>query len=249
MLLSGYSTKIIGCLFRFRLASGSAITTLMKIFVIHYKKLVERKALISSQLEANGVQAEFIEQYERGNLREEDLGIFDRRKKYVFFGPSMPNVQMAITLSHLYACQQIANSHPFGIILEDDARFDEKLVANIAACMAQLPKDWDMLFVGDGCKLHIPASEITPGQKVYLKSREATSWGGDGATRCTDSYVITGSCAAKIVEYSRREDRKIGLPVDWWLNQAIRDLGLNVYWAEPTFVTQGTQSGLYDTSY
>ena len=218
----------------------------MKIFVVHYKKLIERKALISSQLKGCGLDAEFVEQYERGNLREEDLDIFDRRKKYGFFGPSMPKVQMAITLSHLYAYQEIASGHPFGLVLEDDARFDEKLSANIAECMAA---NWDMLFIGDGSKLHIPASETSPGQKVYLKSREATPWGGDGATRCADSYLITGSCAARLIEYSRREDRRIRLPVDWWLNQAIRELGLDVYWAEPTFVTQGTQSGLYDTSY
>jgi GR25 family glycosyltransferase involved in LPS biosynthesis len=221
----------------------------MKIFVVHYKKLIERKALISSQLKGCGLDAEFVEQYERGNLREEDLDIFDRRKKYGFFGPSMPKVQMAITLSHLYAYREIASGHPFGLVLEDDARFDEKLSANIAECMAQLPANWDMLFIGDGSKLHIPASETSPGQKVYLKSREATPWGGDGATRCADSYLITGSCAARLIEYSRREDRRIRLPVDWWLNQAIRELGLDVYWAEPTFVTQGTQSGLYDTSY
>jgi GR25 family glycosyltransferase involved in LPS biosynthesis len=233
----------------FRPGREKAIVTTMKIFVVHYKKLTERKALISSQLKANGLDAEFVEQYERGNLREEDLDIFDRRKKYGFFGPSMPKVQMAITLSHLYAYRQTASGHPFGLVLEDDARFDEKLSANIAECTAQLPANWDMLFIGDGSKLHIPASETSPGQKVYLKSREATPWGGDGATRCADSYLITGSCAAKLIEYSLREDRRIRLPVDWWLNQAIRELGLNVYWAEPTFVTQGTQSGLYDTSY
>jgi GR25 family glycosyltransferase involved in LPS biosynthesis len=221
----------------------------MKIFVVHYKKPTERKALISSQLKANGLDAEFVEQYERGNLREEDLDIFDRRKKFGFFGPSMPKVQMAITLSHLYAYQQIAEGHPLGLILEDDARFDEQLGGNIAECMGQLPDKWDMLFIGDGSKLHIPAAEVTPGRKVYLKSREATFWGGDGATRCTDSYLITNACAVKLVAYSRRHDRRIRLPVDWWLNQAIRELGLDVYWAEPTFVTQGTQSGLYDTSY
>jgi GR25 family glycosyltransferase involved in LPS biosynthesis len=223
--------------------------TTIKTFIVHYKKLVERKTLISSQLKSNGMEAEFVEQYERGNLREEELGIFDRRKKYGFFGPSLPPVQMAITLSHLYAYRQIAEGHPIGLILEDDARFDDKLGENIAERMAQLPKTWDMLFIGDGCNLHIPASEIILGQKVYLKSREPTSWGGDGATRCTDSYIITNSCAAKLVEYSRQEDRKIRLPVDWWLNQAIRDLRLEVFWSEPTFVTQGTQSGLYDTSY
>lgn len=128
-----------------RPARESAIVTTMKIFVVHYKKLVERKALIVSQLRACGLDAEFVEQYERGNLREEDLAIFDRRKKYGFFGPSMPKVQMAITLSHLYAYRQIASGHPFGLVLEDDARFDEKLGVNIAECMGQLPDKWDML--------------------------------------------------------------------------------------------------------
>jgi GR25 family glycosyltransferase involved in LPS biosynthesis len=195
------------------------------------------------------LKAEFIEQYERENLRDEELNIFDRRKKYGFFGPSLPSVQMAITLSHLYAYRQITKGHPWGLILEDDARFDNKFGENIAEHMGQLPDRWDMLFIGDGCKLHIPATEIISGRKVYLKSREPSSWGGNGATRCTDSYIITNSCATKLIEYSKREDRRIRLPVDWWLNEAIREIGLDVYWSEPTFVTQGTQSGLYNTSY
>lgn len=218
-------------------------------FVVHYKKLVERKVMMSAQLRANGLEAEFIEQYERGKLREEDLAIFDRRKKYGFFGPSLPEVQMAITLSHLHAYRRIAEGYPHGLILEDDARFGRNLLGEITECMGQLPEGWDMLFIGDGCGLHMPSSEIIPGRRVYSKCREATDWGGDGATRCTDSYLITGKCAARLLEYSRREDRRIRLPVDWWLNQAIRDLRLEIYWAEPTFVTQGTQNGLYETSY
>ena len=30
------------------------------------------------------------------------------------------------------------------------------------------------------------------------------------------------------------------MPSDWWLNQVIRDLKLEIYWMEPTIVTQGT---------
>jgi GR25 family glycosyltransferase involved in LPS biosynthesis len=221
----------------------------MKTFVVHYKKLVKRKVLMSEQLEKSGIAAEFVEHFGRKNLLEEDLYIFDRRKKYRFFGPSIPEVQMAITLSHLYAFKQLYENPDIGLVLEDDAQFGDDLVGKIALCLSQIPADWDMLFIGNGSGLHIPKLEIKADKLVYLKSREETNWGGNGATRCTDSYLLTSKCAFKLIEYSKRGDRRIRLPVDWWLNEAIRELSLNVYWAEPTFVTQGTQNGMYDTSY
>jgi hypothetical protein len=36
---------------------------------------------------------------------------------------------------------------------------------------------------------------------------------------------------------------------DFWLNIAARDNNLEVYWAEPTIVTQGSQTGLFQTSH
>ena len=37
--------------------------------------------------------------------------------------------------------------------------------------------------------------------------------------------------------------------IDWWLNDVSRHYNFNVYWAEPTIVTQGTQNGKYKSSH
>jgi len=36
---------------------------------------------------------------------------------------------------------------------------------------------------------------------------------------------------------------------DHWLNDVARFFNLEGYWAEPTFITQGTQNGAYQNSY
>jgi hypothetical protein len=114
--------------------------------------------------------------------------------------------------------------------------------------MTQVPTDYDMVFIGDGCQLHIPTSQLVPNQNIYKKCIDTNDEGYGGATRCTDSYVIHNRCAKKICDYMMNLKYKINSPVDWWLNVAARDNNLSVYWAEPTIVTQGTHTGLFPTS-
>jgi hypothetical protein len=101
-----------------------------------------------------------------------------------------------------------------------------------------------MLFIGNGCNLHIDSNEIVPNKFIYKKNLNSSS-----ITRCTDSYVVNKKCASKLCEYINTLQYKINIPVDFWLNVAAKDTGLNVYWAEPTIVTQGTQNGLFQTSH
>jgi hypothetical protein len=112
--------------------------------------------------------------------------------------------------------------------------------------ISKLPDNYDMLFIGDGCNLHIPKEYILPNTYIYEKVLYPTPWGGDGATRCTDSYVLSKKCATKLSDYIDTISYKIqDSNIDWWLNRAARDNQLNVYWAEPTIVTQGSENGLF----
>jgi glycosyl transferase family 25 len=90
---------------------------------------------------------------------------------------------------------------------------------------------------------------LIPNTYIYKKCLYPTKWGGNGAGRCTDSYVVNKKCAKKLCEYIQNLSYKIQLPVDWWLNVAARDNTFNVYWSEPTIVTQGTQNGLFTSSH
>ena len=115
--------------------------------------------------------------------------------------------------------------------------------------MTQLPKDYDMLFIGDGCNLHIEKYKLTPNNNIYKKCLRQTRWGGNGASRCSDSYIISKECAKKLCNYINQLSVKIKLPSDFWLNVAARENNFNVYWAEPTIVTQGTQNGIFKSSH
>ena len=202
----------------------------MKVFVIHYHKLVERKKRISMSLTSVGMDAEFVEHHACFHNKYEKM--LDSIK--------------AITLSHLYCYREIASKYDYSLILEDDAVICDSFKSKLDDYMAQLPHDWDMLFIGDGCGFHIPSDIVNASDgNIFKKCREPTSWGGNGATRCVDSYIVSKKCAQIII--SQKE--QIGKGIDWWLNQVIRDCELNIYWAEPTLVTQGSQNSLYTQSW
>ena len=209
----------------------------MKVFVIHYKKLTDRKEFILVQFERNGItDYEFVE-IDRDDLDQHDVSMFK---------PSFSKVHKAICLSHFYAYKQIAEKHEHALILEDDVVLSNDFTEKLTKYMKELPEDYDMLFIGDGCNLHI---DCKPGKHIYYKSHEPSISGGFGATRCTDSYIVKKSCAIELCKHISSLKSFIQLPIDNWLNFPLRKMNFKVFWAEPTIVTQGTQNGLFSVSY
>ena len=211
-------------------------------YVIHYTPLKERKQFLLNEFNKHSLIYYFDEDYDRENLSDEDLKIFDTK---------FPKSQCGITLSHINAYRNIMNNeYKYSLILEDDVILDDKFGDKLNKGLEQLPDDYDMLFIGNGCCLHIESSKIKPGQFIYKKCGEPTNWGGNGGTRCTDSYLVSKKGAKKLMSYiSKLKEGAINMPIDWWLNEVIRDLKLEIYWMEPTIVTQGTQTGKYKSSH
>ena len=214
---------------------------MIKIFVLHYSKLTKRKNHILEQFKTHNItNFEFIEKYDKDEITESESIIFDKTYK---------KSTMSLHLKHNYIYNLIAENYDNALIFEDDVILSDNFIDKLNNYMHQLPKDWDMLFIGDGCNLHIEKHIIKPDINIYKKCLHPTIWGGDGASRCTDSYLVSKKCANKLCEYINNLDYKIKLPIDWWINVAARDNNLNVYWAEPTIVTQGTITGLFKTSH
>jgi GR25 family glycosyltransferase involved in LPS biosynthesis len=214
----------------------------LKIYVIHYTKLIERKKILLNEFEKYYLNYDFIEQYDREKLLENDLSIFDNK---------LPKSHCAITLSHIYAYTKIINSmYKYNLIFEDDVVLDKNFSNKLKKGLNELPDDYDMLFIGNCCNLHIPTSMIDSSKCIYNKSINPTPWGGNGATRGTDSYLVSKTCAKKLIKYiNNLKKGEIQLPSDWWLNKVIRDLNLKIYWMEPNIVTQGTRIGKYNSSH
>ncbi len=217
------------------------------IYIVHYYKLFERKNNLIEQFKANNInseQYEFLIEYKRDNIIEKDMSMFDLNK--VSIG------SVAITLSHILAyIKLIQSKKDFCLVFEDDVIFDNNFKNNLDNYINQLPDDWEMLFIGDGCNLHIDSNIINNSDKnIFLKSHyEPIIYGNAGATRCVDSYLINRKCASKILKEIINLNSKIDLNIDLWLNIILRKLDIKVYWAEPTIVTQGTQNGKYNTSH
>ena len=213
-------------------------------FVIHYTPLKERKNFQLEQLDKLSLKYNFfIEKYDKENLEIKDLIKFN--KKVLGLGT------ISLLRKFIYAMELIQISNfEYNLVLEDDAILDKDFLSKLTRGLEQLPDDYDMLFLGDGCNYHIESSKIKANKFIYKKCREPTNWGGLGGTRCTDSIIINKKCATKICNYyESMKENNIYAPLDWWLNQVIRDLKLEIYWMEPTIVTQGTQNGKYNSSH
>lgn len=216
----------------------------MKIFVVHYSKLTNRKEHIIQEFNNHGItDYVFIENFDKDAITDDECPEFSR--EYV----TTRRTELSLHLKHLYLYRLIvANNYDNVLVFEDDVVLSTGFMDKLAIYMTQLPSDYDMLFIGDGCNLHIPVNQLIPNQYIYEKCLHETSWGGNGATRCCDSYIIHQRCAKKICDYVTGLTTKIDLPLDWWLNEVARDLALKVYWAEPTIVTQGSQNGRFTRS-
>jgi len=217
----------------------------MKIFVLHYSKLTERKASILKQFEQQGItDYEFIETYDKNSLTEQEIDMFI---------PDYKKSKISLVLKHFHVVRRIQESYDQALVLEDDAILANGFPALLENYMSQVPSTYDMVFLGNGCGLHIPRENQTPGKNIYERGVHPTKWGGNGATRCTDSILISKQCAIKLCKYfdiMKAVDYKIkDCNIDWFYNRAARDTKLNVYWAEPTIVSQGSEQGLFPVSY
>ena len=218
----------------------------MKVFVIHYTKLKERKQHIQEQLANYGFDVEFVTDHDRENLTDRDMALFDTN----ILTPS----EMSLIRKHV-ACYERICKHNIdsALILEDDATLDSNFETTLENYMKQLPKVWDLFYIGEGgsFKFHIPDSIIKkqpPGTNVFYKSNYSSSWGGSGSSRCADSYVVSNRGAYRILEYMDRDDYQITKEQDHLLNEIALFKLLKVYWAEPTIVTQESSNGKFISS-
>ncbi len=209
--------------------------------MIHYKKMCARRENILRQFDRFGItDYEFVD-IDRSEIDKYDTSKIDKR--------SIPSACVAIALSHMYAYKEIAEKYEEALILEDDAIMSDDFMERYALYRAELSREkyFDMLFLGDGCNLHIPKDQIRSWKHIYYKGVESTNWGGDGVTRCVDSYLISKGGARKLCEYIENiRENVIKMNMDWWLNKVAREINLVVYWAEPTIVTQSSANSLMD---
>jgi GR25 family glycosyltransferase involved in LPS biosynthesis len=217
----------------------------MKIFVLHYSKLIERKKFIINQFEKNNIiDYEFVE----NEPTEDELKLFDfNANKYDLSNLNLNEVSLSV--KHHYAFRQIAEKYDNALIFEDDVLLCNDFISILNKYLNVLPDDYDMFFISDGLGLHIDPSKIVPNKIIYEKDLYRSIPEGHGCTRCTDSIIMSKKCAINLCKLIDNPPCKIFLAIDYWLNVVALFYYLKVYWAEPTFVKQGSKYlRLFNTS-
>jgi len=211
----------------------------MKIFVVHYDKLTKRKDSIIKQLSKYNFDFEFISNHGKENLTHEDKNMFR----------SISDGEISVALHHIECYKRIVEKKiDYALILEDDILLCNNFRQILELYIKELPSDWEMLFIGDGCGLHIDKNLLIPEKHIYKKDNVNNGKKHGGATRCLDSYLISNKCAKIIIEKLKLPNYTILAPVDLWMNCVIRNNNFNVYWAEPTIVTQGSENGIFKST-
>ena len=217
--------------------SGSLLTPeRFWVHLIHYTPLVERRAHLEVELREAGVDRfpmRWVTEHDREEIEERHAaGAFGDPK---VFGASF----VSVILKHLDAFQFAAASEvPYHLVLEDDVFIDRDWLGKLELMLEAMPEDWEILFVGDGCDLHIPFWRRRRGKTVYFRGHGATWWGGGGISRCGAGYVIRPESARRFL-MSCHARPPFSVPIDWLMNRVGAELEVRSYWAEPPFVRQG----------
>jgi len=200
----------------------------MKIFLAHYSKLVERKNHIIEMFKRQGItEYEFIENFDKESLTEEELSIFS----------NLNLSEISLFLKHIYIYKKIIEKYDEALIVEDDIVLCENFIFKLQQYKTQIPKHYDIVYLGNGCNLHVCSQAIHPSQHIY-EIKEKYS-------KCTDSYLIQKKACLQLIDYF---EKGIKLPIDWWLTEASKSKDLSIFWVEPTLVVQGSQTNLFKSS-
>lgn len=215
--------------------------TVDKVYLAHYSPLKDRKDNVQNEIQKNSISVDWIED----EPEEEEVGFIykkqlwnSRIKEMNFYDipeRMLKKSEISLEYKHIKIYEDIIkNNINTALVLEDDIILEDNFVSKFNFSLSMTPKDWDVIFIGSGCNLHIENKH--PHIIAYKKDHPAS--------KCTDSYVIKKKAVEKIF----KTIIPFCFPIDFELNYQMYINNLNVYWWEPTLVKQGSQNGLYGSS-
>jgi GR25 family glycosyltransferase involved in LPS biosynthesis len=206
---------------------------MIKIFIVHYDKLTDRKSYIFKQLKEHKLEAEFITNYGKDKLTLED--------KQNFINISDSEIS---TFLHHFECYKkiVEQNYDYALILEDDAILCENFYTKLQKYLFDLPKDWDLLYIGEG-EINVPNSvtyKLRFPVNIFRKP--------DSGFKYTDFYLIRNSACKKFITQFDKESSKVHLPIDHYLHNFIKINNLKALMGEPKLVSQGSINKKYNSS-
>jgi GR25 family glycosyltransferase involved in LPS biosynthesis len=197
-----------------------------KIYVIHWKKLKERKIYLTAKFQEFGIldRVEWVDQYDSDEDFEYE-NPFGLNKKVI-----------AVILSHLYCYkEQLKHKYNHILILEDDLDFGHLRINQFLnqAASEFVELNGDLAFLSTCCNQHVKNAKA-PKLLYYDPSY---------VTRCTGAYIVNMRCAERLIASM--------VPfhgVDVVLDKMLPHLNLRCLWSSVA-IRQGSETGLYKSAF
>jgi GR25 family glycosyltransferase involved in LPS biosynthesis len=153
-----------------------------------------------------------VDRLEKFDKQAKELGITYKR----FQAIEATDPKFGCKLSHISALTM--SEDPVAFIFEDDSIFVENFQVKFEQAMANIPDDWDMLYLGANLVDTYKVNEY------WHKSRRCCS---------THAYAVKKKALPKLIESANNYDGHIDMAF------SLVHPELNVYLARPTLVYQG----------
>lgn len=231
---------------------------MVPIFIIHYKKLTERKNYLNSALEAEGfTDIHWFENIDRNTMTEEQLAQYqfdyDRWyklnatwKQYDSTPRLLTKPEIACATTHISIYKYIVDHDiPIALIFEDDAQLLPNFKQNLQTVIDELPSNFDACYINDAFGWTI--NNFKGPTVGYLGSLNDNVKDDNrhvykmNCSKCANAFLLSQKGAkllySNIIPFC--------LPIDWMHNPIYLTNNANVYWAEPPLTIEGskTQSG------
>ncbi len=217
----------------------------IKTYIVHCKSLTARKESVLGQIRSFE-NVEWYTDYDGDELTQDIVDEWYTPNHWYerfvpeFYGGVISPMRtlgmgsISLVIKHAMIYEKIANGpDDYALVLEDDVLLSPDFDV-IELRMDHAPEDWDMIFIGSCCDLRVP--NAVPDHYFYKKLSPST--------KCTDSFLITKKTAATLAKALK----PFSLTIDFELNYHLHSNDMNVYWMEPPLVSQGSESGMFEST-
>ncbi|MDD9937855.1 MAG: hypothetical protein OXT09_29865 [Myxococcales bacterium] len=195
----------------------------LEVYVIHCRRLRERRVAMARALAAVGRSAVWVEQHDPPL----DRSVLDRVRE-----PRLTPAEVSLYAKHLAALRQAHDRGArWALVLEDDALLTPEAERQLQRALRGIPEDAQLVCIGASAR-----GEVADGRTAVRIERA-------NRMRTNVAYLVSaGGCQTLL---GALEHAPIALPIDHAMDRLIEAGTLRAYWSRPALMAHGTVEGTY----